>query len=260
MSFVDAYFLQPIRVESGYNVVNTVSYAIMAFVLLYGIFSVFKYAKIKIDFKLFFSLLPFVFIGSSLRAIVDHGQIARSFWTVSPGIYLFATGLFLLSVFVSLVIVPRWRSKFVFSIGMVLLVGLWISYVSSLANVLLATKIMFLVSGLAIVLYLIFSKLGWSWATNKFAFSAFFAHLFDAVVTAMILFFVGGWEKHPLPRLFIENFGPFSFIPLKLVVIIPALYIISNEVEDKQFRKYILISIAVLGLGEGLRNLISLVV
>jgi len=141
-----------------------------------------------------------------------------------------------------------------------LLAGLWFTYVSSLSNVVLATKIMLLVSGLVIVSYLIFSKLGWNWATNKFAFSAFFAHLFDAVVTAMILFFVGGWEKHPLPRLFIENFGPFSFIPLKLVVIIPSLYIISKEVEDKQFRKYILISIAVLGLGEGLRNLISLVI
>jgi uncharacterized membrane protein len=260
MGFIEEYFLAPISVEQGYNVVNTVSYAIIAFVLLYIIFRIFKRFNINIDFKLFLSTLPFVVFGSSLRALVDHGFVVRSFWTVSPGIYLLATSLFLLSVLVSLAVSLKWRAKFVFSIGVVLLVGLWFSYISSLSNVLLATKIMFLVSGLAIVFYLIFLKLNWGWASNKFAFSAFLAHLFDAVATAMILFFVGGWEKHPLPRLFIENFGPFSFIPLKMIVIIPALYIISKEVEDLELRKFLLISIAILGLGEGLRNLISLII
>ncbi|MBT4248692.1 DUF63 family protein, partial [Candidatus Woesearchaeota archaeon] len=48
-------------------------------------------------------------------------------------------------------------------------------------------------------------------------------------------------------------------LPLKLIVVIPAIYVISTELKDKQLRNFLLIAIAVLGLGEGIRNLISLI-
>jgi uncharacterized membrane protein len=260
MSFIDTYFLAPIRVEGGYNMVNTVTYAVIAFALLYVIFKLFKHFKVKINYNLFLSVTSFVFIGSGLRALVDHGQIARNFWTVSPGIYLFITSIFLLFVLLSKLIHNKKSQFILFTSGRVAAIAFFLCYDISFNNMGLAFSIVGLTASIAASFHFVFRKLKFSWALDRYAFTAFVTHLFDAVTTAMILFFVGGWEKHPLPRLFIENFGPFSFIPLKLFVIIPSLYIISKEVEDRELRKFLMIAIAVLGFAEGLRNLISLVI
>ena len=261
MGFIETYFLNPIAVEQGYNYVNTITYAVIALVLLYVLFLVFRKLKVKIDFKFLLSALPFVLFASSLRAFVDSGIVERSFWTVSPGIYLLAAGLFLTTLFFTfLLIKPNWQ-KATALIGTAFLAYLWLSRISLIQFENVSVFLMIctaVVLGL-VVSYFIFKTLKWKWISDKFGFSAFSAHLFDAVVTAMILFFVGGFEKHPLPRFFIEQFGSFSFIPLKLAVIIPAVFIVSKEVKDQQMRNYLLIAIAILGLGEGLRNLISLV-
>jgi uncharacterized membrane protein len=73
--------------------------------------------------------------------------------------------------------------------------------------------------------------------------------------------FFGGVEKHPIPRYFIEHFGTgLVFYPLKLLVLLPAIYLIFTELKDrKQLRNFLLISIAVLGFAEGLRNFITLI-
>ena len=50
-----------------------------------------------------------------------------------------------------------------------------------------------------------------------------------------------------------------SFFVLKLMFLIPAIYVIVTQIEDKELRDYLLISIAILGFAEGLRNIISLI-
>ena len=264
MGFFDTYFIQPIQVEQGYNFVNTIAYALLAFGLLYLLFKVFQKIKFKIDYKLFIAAIPFVLFGSTLRAFVDSDIVQRSFWTVSPGIYLLVTGAFLSTVIIGHVlkqkkVLPSWN-LIPWTIGFILLASLIVvGRDTATENITLFLAISLVVILSSFASFVIFKNLRWKWIKDKFAFSAFSAHLLDATVTAMILTFVGGWEKHPLPRFFIENLGPFSFIPLKLVVIIPAIYVISTELKDKQLRNFLLIAIAILGLAEGLRNLISLV-
>lgn len=262
MEFLDKYFIAPILAEQGYNIVNTITYAVLAFALLYLIYKIFRRIKFRIDFNLFLSVLPFVVLGSALRAFVDAGLVERSFWAVSPGIYLLVAGLFLISLFASFALSRKKWNVFTAGIGASLLLVFLIKYSQGLEfeNLWLAAGIALLVLGLAVGFYLMFSKLQWKWISGRFGFSAFSAQLFDATVTAMILFFVGGWEKHPLPRFFIEEFGAFSFLPMKLAVVIPVVYILSKELKDRQLRNFLLIAIAVLGLAEGLRNLISLVI
>ncbi len=265
MGFIDEYFLSPIRVEQGYNFVNTVTYAIIALVLIYIIFNVFKRFNIKLNFEFLLAMFPFILIGSSLRVFVDMQAIFRNFWTVSPGIYLLLTSTFLFCMFVGVLLerqklITHWQS-FTISSG-IFLILIEIYFFSSnlnFENMDLAFLIIFILSVLNLIFYKIFSKLNWKWICSRFGFAAFFAHLLDSVVTAIILFFVGGWEKHPLPRFFIEKFGPFSFIPLKLLVIIPSIYIISKEIKDIEFRNFLFMAITVLGLAEGIRNFIALI-
>jgi uncharacterized membrane protein len=265
MDIWDTYFLQPIRVESGYNFVNTITYAVLALALLYVLFKIFVYLKIRINYKFFIALLPFILFGSSTRAFVDSGYIVRNFWTISPGIYLMTTAIFLLVMFTSFLISKQFKNiewtMHTFVIGFIILLFQWYRVSKDIGitnfNVFIYILITFVI--LSVAFYYLFDKLNWKWITDRFGFTAFSAQLLDAIATALILYLVGGWEKHPLPRFFIEQFGPMSFIPLKILVILPAIYLISIELEDKQLRNFLLMSIAVLGLGESLRNILSLI-
>ena len=88
------YFVGPIYLDSGYNFVNTIVYAVVALVFLYGLYTGLDKLNIKINRKFFYALLPFVLFGASLRAFVDNGLIKLNFWTVSPGIWMFIAGIF----------------------------------------------------------------------------------------------------------------------------------------------------------------------
>jgi uncharacterized membrane protein len=45
--------------------------------------------------------------------------------------------------------------------------------------------------------------------------------------------------------------------PLKLLVLIPLVYFLNKEFEDKNLVNFFIIAVAVLGLAEGLRNLLT---
>jgi len=92
-----------------------------------------------------------------------------------------------------------------------------------------------------------FSKL------SKYALNA---QLFDALNTSFVLLFFGGFEKHVLPRAIIEFFGtPLAFIPTKLAIVIPVIYYLNKD--KTNFSKIIIVAIFVLGMAQGLRNLIN---
>ncbi len=251
-------FIQPMYSEQSYTFLNTIVYALIAFTGLYLIYKVIG-GKIKFDKKFFYATVPFVFLGSALRSFVDVGYIARTPWLVSPGIYAIITTLFLVVLTISLALKAKLKLsywKITAITGLVLLIGSFI-YVANkiqLEHMNLASSILVLMAFVSfLIYYIVKSKI-----FAPLAAIAIFAHVFDAFNTSMILRFVGGWEKHPLPRYFIERFGAFSFIPLKLLVVIPAVWLISTD-DNKQFSNLLLITVAVLGLAEGLRNFITLI-
>ena len=51
--------------------------------------------------KFFIALLPFIFLGSTVRAFVDANILPYTPYTVSPGIYLFTAALFFISFGIS---------------------------------------------------------------------------------------------------------------------------------------------------------------
>jgi uncharacterized membrane protein len=83
-------------------------------------------------------------------------------------------------------------------------------------------------------------------------------HMLDAGATWAALSFYGYLEQHPLPRLFTEILTPAGMFLLKLVVLIPVLYVINRYAEKGDFRNFLLILILILGLAPGLRDMIRL--
>ncbi|MFH0868943.1 MAG: DUF63 family protein [archaeon] len=263
--FIDKYFLIPLQANQGYNFVNTITYAAIALILLLAIYKVFEKLKVKIDFKFFISLLPFIVFGSSIRALVDHGMLPYRFWFISPGIYLLTAAIFL-GAFLSSFLIEKYATrgnalKGTFVFGTLLDIIIWVYAAFNglqFQNLLYGSAIVGLAVTTGALLYFIFKHFKF---TDRISFLPFPAHLLDASATFIAVDFLGFSEEHPLP-VFMSNLAGTAAVMylLKLAVLIPAVYLIRKEINDKNMANYLLIAIAVLGLAEGLRNLLTVVI
>jgi uncharacterized membrane protein len=263
------YFITPYHADSGYNLVNTTVYAVIALLALYIVYQILKYYKIKIDLKFFIAVLPFILIGSTIRALVDSDILPYTTYTVSPGIYLTVAILFFTSFAVAYNLPKKFKKvKYpptsttavigLLTYFLILLITFNKIHLTNAFGFFIITTVFLTTSA---VTYLALKTLKWKWGTQKTAFLAIASHLLDASTTFIIVDFFGGWEKHPLPRFLADSIGTAATqFPLKLLVLLPITYLINTELKDKNLKNFLLIAIATLGLAEGLRNLISLII
>ncbi len=265
-SFLQKYFLDSIYLNQGYNLINTITYGIIALAALYLIYIVFQKIKFKIDFNLLLAAAPFIVLGSSLRAFVDNGFYKITFWTVSPGLYLVIAAVFLVILFGSFYLekhakIPYWQSTFL--IGLAYAVAnfafvwnriSWEGWLGGLAVIALAMLV-------STLLWTVFYRLDKKMFLEKINFAALSAHMLDASSTFIAVDFFGGVEEHPIPLLVSGFFGTGATqFFLKLVVLIPAIWYINKEMKDEQARNYLLTAIAILGFAQGLRNLLAVMI
>ena len=251
MAFLEDYFINPFNAVYEYNIVNTLTYAILAFVGLFLIYKLLVSKKVDIDSNLAYILIPYLIFAALVRAYVDNNLIQKTFFSVSPGIYLVTAIILILGLLLN-------KVRFV---GVLSAIYVPIKYgfpqLQNLSYLIFISATMLATVWLSIKLA---KKLKQKWFNNKLTIFAYSGQVFDAINTSFILYLFGGFEKHVLPRFVIEKTGtPFSFIPLKLIIILPILYYL-NKTKEKEFAKLILIAAFALGFAQGLRNLISILV
>ncbi|WP_263640853.1 DUF63 family protein [Methanobrevibacter arboriphilus] len=92
INFLSIYFF------SGYTIFNTIVYGIILVLVLFMIIKIFKNYKIN-PTDLIIPLIPFIFLGSSVRALVDNGIYPYNWFLITPGIYFIVAGIVVLSLF-----------------------------------------------------------------------------------------------------------------------------------------------------------------
>jgi uncharacterized membrane protein len=262
---LNKYFITPIYTDSGYNIFNTITYAVIALVALIGIYKLLRKLNINIDYKLFYAVFPFILFGSSLRSFVDAGNYNIGFWTVSPGIYILTAAIFLAVLGISVLAekltkakVAYWKTCFLIGITLVIISFGLVASKLHITNL----KYGFAIIGIAALISLCL------WFAFRFAkfragqkhFLVFPAHMLDASATFIAVDFLSATEKHPLPVFATGIFGTAAIMfVLKLLVLIPLVYFMDKEFEDKQFVTFMLIAVAVLGFAEGIRDLLTII-
>ncbi|MBS3065055.1 MAG: DUF63 family protein [DPANN group archaeon] len=263
--FIQHYFITPINLDEGYNFVNSGVYAVIALILLFGIYKLLEKLKIDIDLKFFYAVLPFVFIGSLVRSLTDFSYIPYNFWTVSPGIYIAIASIFLITFVLSYLIekytyISYWKISL--GTGGILLFGLLVYALlnAKFNDAIFGGVVVGLATLASAILYFTFKYLKLNW-TQGLAFIIFPAHMLDASSTFIAVDFLNAVEKHPIPALVntLADTAAIMYI-LKLIVLIPIAYFLHKDIEDKNKRNFFLIAIAILGLAEGLRNLFSILI
>lgn len=250
------WFLSQLFSQEGYNLVNTTIFGLTLIFFAYLVFLALKKLRVKIDERLALAISPFILMGSSLRVLKDAGFFHNSIFQ-TPGIYFLIFSVTFFVLLVTLFFQRKFKIQYfkpMFLIGLVMTV-----FPLTLLNFQNWVGIL-LVSILFLLFLFLIKPVKWR-IENKLILSL---HFFDSSTTSISIYFSGKlWpvfytEQHPLPRFLMSFLTPFSFIPIKLLVVASILIILDRCLEEKDFRNYIKLVIGILGAATGLRDFLRL--
>ncbi|HNS24519.1 MAG: DUF63 family protein [Euryarchaeota archaeon] len=255
LEFIEENFLY---LHPGYTLLNTIVFGIILGLAILIIIRMFKWLQ-KDPGELLLALVPFIFFGSSARALVDNGLYPLTLLLVTPGLYVL-TGLITITALLLSVFMEKkmgWDYRYtLFSLGsfMCLFNLVMIEHINPVP------LLQILGAWALISAPFIFLRNKWWLLKDKFNLSVLIAHLLDASTTFIAVDFYGYGEQHVLPNFLTQMVDTaVVMFPLKITVILTVLYIIDTSVEDKTTRNMLKLAIFVLGLAPGLRNFLSLI-
>jgi uncharacterized membrane protein len=255
MSFLEEYFINPIIYKSGYNLVNTIAYGIIAVLVLLGTLKLLEKLKIRIDSRFFIGLFPYIFLGSLLRSLEDMA-VLKGFWFVTPMVYVVVWVLTFSIIGVSLALSRRGPPYWIIMLSLGLPLCLWAAKFFETASILPLIQVAAITAAFGLALF----------AVRKVSGSAFLSqanslliltHIFDASTTFVAVSFYGFGEQHVLAGFLMGSLGNFSIFALKLLVIPLVLYLLDVSIKEKQPNSFAKLCIFILGFGPGMRNLLS---
>lgn len=269
--YIYKYYISGIVNDESYNPVDTVTYAILLGISIFGVLRLLERLRIKIDTRFIAAVTPYILAGSSLRVLEDSDIFTPplKYLFITPIIYfvIFAVTMAILTLAVKLQEKGKIKDYHVFfgfagvvwtviNVAALLAMGEVRNPVPVAAIVtsgILATSIVYFVSRI----------LDFTLLTDKLNVSILFTHLLDASSTFIGMDWLGYYEKHVAPTFFIDLAGNYTdhpsivMYPLKLLVFIPVLYMLDNKLNDEKERKLInlmKLAILVLGLSPATRN------
>ncbi len=254
MEFLESNFFY---LHPGYTPLNTVVFGIVLGIVVLLILRMFRWLK-KDPGELLMPLLPFIFLGSGARALVDNGVYPLTHLLVTPGIYILVglTTIAALIASIKLEEVLGWDyRKLIFVIGSVLAVPNLISirHISPIPFL----SVLGVFTAFSAIFYVL--SLRWEFLRGRMNLPVIYAHLFDASSTYVAVDWYGYVEQHVLPSALTGLTGTaLVMFPLKMVVIMAALYAIDRYVESDVDSDALKLVIFILGLAPGLRNFLSL--
>jgi uncharacterized membrane protein len=273
--FIYEYFVEPILSRTGYNVVNTFVYAIIAIASVYALFVLFKTKGVRVDKNFILSALCFVLLGSTVRVVTDsidsgvfapitpiHSLVLQShiydygFLTVTPGIYVVIAAVFLLSVFIARMF---GRLGDLWKIGL----ALWLPHFLLILPFAKYFSFAFLAILLAAVPWFAARFL----LKDEIARLVVGAHALDGAATFVAIDIapkfapLAYFEQHVFSRLVgIAGGSYLAFYLLKILISFAAAWVVLKENMEEEEKNYIFLVLIIMGLAPGLRDLFRLAI
>ena len=261
---------------SGYTIFNTIVYTLILVLFVLVIIKMFK--NLGIDpLSIFYSIIPFIFLGSTTRALVDNGIYPKTVFLVTTGLYILVGLITILSFLFSVFLFSKKSIDYRYSLSCIGLTFL-------LPNLALFSKVNFtaiiyvlsiwIISSIIfigivfLVLYIKnknfrfdFSQITEKFLKYKIDFSIVLAHLFDASTTYVAVEYFNYAEQHVLPNALNQLFDTYlTLFPMKIIVIVAVLCIIDQYFDDLTIKNLLKLTVFVLGLAPGLRNILTLAI
>jgi uncharacterized membrane protein len=280
--FIYKYYIDPIRTGQAYNVVDTLTYAI---ILVIGVYLLYRWMStstymadvgFKFDQSFILATIPYVILGGVLRVVEDTGIITSDwrFLLITPLIYFvlffFTIGMMYLARFLTLKGVTGFI-RFYAGAGIAALVVTclvlvaWSTTHNGVDLFILAIIPLMAVAATAIVFAVMRYALGWTYVTDPLYLTLLFGQLLDASATSYgidIHPHVQYVEQHVVGSTLIDLTGTaFVMFPLKLLVLFPAVYVMQlyRKEANPAFWHLVLLAMIVVGFAPGVRDMVRMV-
>ncbi|MBU2560196.1 DUF63 family protein [archaeon] len=242
-----------------------VYFAILLVILWF--FSNIVFKRIEFDDKFLIIAVPYFMFGLALRMLADVGVVERSkLWNITPGVHVVTLVAGIIGIGIGLLIHKKYGSEYwKFPVVAGTILALITNYhlaihINHPLRILYPFVLAVAITG---VIYL---ASGASKRTEIFKMpgniAIIFAHMLDGSATFIGIEYYHFVEEHLLPDILIGLAGSaLVMIPLKIVVVLPILYIVEKwrveEGADKT-QEYLILKFVlfVLGFGPGLRDAI----
>ncbi|AKB55661.1 hypothetical protein MSBRM_2663 [Methanosarcina barkeri MS] len=271
--FINTYYLDPIRGDEGYNPVNTITWAIILGICIFGVFRLLEKLEVKITPRFIASVLPFVLAGSSLRVIEDSPagifHPPFSYLLITPNIYFLVFAITVGCLWISIRmqkagLVKDFHLTFAgFGLALFFINLAVLLHFDNIVYPYVPVFVIVAGTGLTFIFYLIARHFKSSIFTNPLNLSILMAHLMDASSTYIGVDHLGYFEKHVVPTYLINLTGTaLVMYPLKLIIFVGVLYVLDTQFEDDErslnLKVLIKMVILILGLSPATRNTIRM--
>lgn len=267
-NFINEYYLNPIIYDTGYNPVNTITWAIILGLSLFGVVKLLNKLKITVDEVFIFAVTPYIFAGGSLRVVEDAGIVAApyKYLLITPLIYFFIFFVCVVALILSVGLQRTVRINYYWPFAITGIawsaINVWLLYTNAVSfNVWIFALILSVGIALSFFVYAVAHLLNVALLKDRVNALVLDGQLLDATATSFGLTFLPYAEKHVLPNFLIEATGTaFVMYPLKLVVTIPVLFIIDQYLKNESKTLVGLVKLAILtvGLAPAIRDILRM--
>jgi uncharacterized membrane protein len=281
--FIYKYYIDPIRYGQPYNVVDTLTYAV---ILVLGVYIFYRWlmssrylnrVRLTVDTAFILATLPYVVLGGVLRVVQDTGIIQGDiqFLLVTPLIYFvlffFTLGMIFFSRYLQAQgVVKNFLSLYAFAGTMSVFTVVLFLAAYGITTTRIDLFILFIIPLMAVIataLLWAFMRyvLSWKYVDHPLYITLIFSHMLDASATSY------GIDLHPALR-YVEQHvigsnliewthTAFVMFPLKLVVLFPAIYVLEmyRKEADPDFWHLVVLAMIVVGLAPGIRDMTRMV-
>ena len=266
--FIITYYIHPITHDTGYNPVNTITWALVLVFFLFLTLKLLQRLRIQIDRRFIAAVLPYIVAGAILRVIEDAEFVKPplSYLLITPLIFFLIFGCCLALLILAVQITKGRRFMTLQYTHVFGLFGLlW-----CLANLALLTRfamieapwvpaaVMSIAGALTGAIYLIASRYHIRFLTDHLNLGVLTAHLLDATSSFIGIDLLGYSGKHVIERLIVEYTGTAaSMYLLKLGILVPILYVLDmqfTQKDEEELKNLVLLALLMIGLAPAVRN------
>ena len=266
--FITTYYIQPITHDTGYNPVNTITWALVLVAFLFLTLKLLQLLKIQIDRRFIAAVVPYIVVGATLRVIEDAEFVRPplSYLLITPLIFFLLFGCCILLLILAVQIAQARR---VVNIQYTHVFGLF-GLLWCLANLALLiwfasievpwvpVAVIGIATALTGAIYALASKYNIRFLSDRLNLAVIAAHLLDATSSYIGIDLLGYAGKHVIEGLIVEYTGTAAgMYLLKLGILLPVLYVLDTEFTEEEegaLRYLVLLALLMIGLAPAVRN------
>jgi uncharacterized membrane protein len=272
--FIYKYYIDPIKTGQAYNVVDTLTYAIILVLcvyLLYRWMSSSTYlaeSGFSFDQNFILSTVPYVILGGLLTSDWKYLLITPLIYFT---LFIFVIGVMFLSRYLTLKGITADFFQFYAFAGVVamviasLVLLAWSTTHYGVDLFILAIIPLMGITATIIVWAVMKYVLGWTYVSDPVYLTLLFGQLLDASATSYGIDLhpsVQYVEQHVVGSFLIDLTGTaFVMFPLKLIVLFPAVYVMQlyRREANPAFWHLVLLAMIVVGFAPGVRDMVRMV-